>query len=1045
MKFGRTKACCFAGMMVVLQGSAQERYIELPSALGETELIDFEGPQIHADWSFDKSSAQLSSRRYKMGKQSLEWNWQGGASVVLNRKINYLPQWNKKIVRTNLGDKTETSSPTAFTMWVYNEVPVEDKLTIEFGRGDQMDCSFDFYLDFTGWRNSMIHFDRGAMRGTPHVDMDLLRIKAPREGSGRLYLDGMITSAEMNPMTINPSHQVRSIKYHARRPSKHWQRLYEWSKLRPFTPAAESVLQEESKAIRLMNERYVELIAPTRNDALSEKAYESIKAEFVALELFRGEDGVVTGPPVFLRYYNELHQRVPENQQTKFYLLRDFTTLLKKVAVASSQAEGQQRTELAAMVITMLDHLHEQGFAEGGMLGWIHHYGYHARNLIQAAYLVKEDLAEEGKLERVIRDLRYFYGIHEIYDDSGAYGERGVKGGDSDALNTVWFARLGVLLLTPDSPEKVRDLRCFTHFFDTIAMGAAPGLADAFKADGSTFHHSGFVTMGYGVGSLTGAARVCHILNHTLFAPTGEGYETFKRCLAVHREYLNHTYIGQNVAQVRLNLSGACHPEHIYELLAAQDDVDGNRCYDKDVAELYLAVTDAYGQETELSRELRTAGFKSAPRELHRTLSYAALALHRYKDALLTVKGHSRYAFPFECWGVHYATMTGVKGFGHLELTYPEIEGEKRANNTFDEAGWDWNKYPGTTTVDMPWDTMETIPYKVGDEGAAQLFSDQAFCGGLNLDKNGIFAGIFHGHDEMLLESFYANKSWFFMDDLVVCVGSGIKDVIREYPTVTTVLQQTMASTNEPLIMNGKVETAFPFENSSIVGNSSTWLLDNRKTGYILSPGTNLKVSRCTQKTPNKNNTEMLSGDYVKAWIDHGSAPEHAGYEYAVVVKTTAEQMKQLAQHPTYRVLCRDAQKHIVSFPGQHAVGYTFFNRQNSVEQGPVKAVDTPCILMTQLNGRTMTVSAVDPDLHIYDGASDDTLFDGSRKMIGNYSKVWYYRESTPSRVRVIIEGPWKLTSPHDKVKASPYDNDTLIEFTTKDGLCVDFELEPRT
>ena len=85
---------------------------------------------------------------------------------------------------------------------------------------------------------------------------------------------------------------------------------------------------------------------------------------------------------------------------------------------------------------------------------------------------------------------------------------------------------------------------------------------------------------------------------------------------------------------------------------------------------------------------------------------------------------------------------------------------------------WNWNKIPGTTAVQHP-DSARLQGY---------LFGLNEFGGGVSNGKNGVIAY------EHCYRGVKANKAYFFMDDVLLCLGAGITSDAPE-EVVTTVNQ----------------------------------------------------------------------------------------------------------------------------------------------------------------------------------------------------------------------------------------------------------------
>jgi chondroitin-sulfate-ABC endolyase/exolyase len=107
------------------------------------------------------------------------------------------------------------------------------------------------------------------------------------------------------------------------------------------------------------------------------------------------------------------------------------------------------------------------------------------------------------------------------------------------------------------------------------------------------------------------------------------------------------------------------------------------------------------------------------------------------------------------------------------------------------EAGFDWNRFPGTTTIHLPFDQLRAKVMNVDTFSGMEemLYSDEAFAGGLSQAKlNGNFGMKLHEHDKYN-GSHRARKSYHFFNGTIVCLGTDIENTNEEFPTETTVFQ----------------------------------------------------------------------------------------------------------------------------------------------------------------------------------------------------------------------------------------------------------------
>ena len=111
------------------------------------------------------------------------------------------------------------------------------------------------------------------------------------------------------------------------------------------------------------------------------------------------------------------------------------------------------------------------------------------------------------------------------------------------------------------------------------------------------------------------------------------------------------------------------------------------------------------------------------------------------------------------------------------------------ATSGWQEAGFDWNRIPGVTSIHLPFDQLRARVLNVDTFSGMEemLYSDEAFAGGLSqAHLNGNFGMVLHEHDKYN-GSHRARKSFHFFDGTIVCLGTDIENLNTEYPTETTV------------------------------------------------------------------------------------------------------------------------------------------------------------------------------------------------------------------------------------------------------------------
>jgi chondroitin-sulfate-ABC endolyase/exolyase len=465
-----------------------------------------------------------------------------------------------------------------------------------------------------------------------------------------------------------------------------------------------------------------------------------------------------------------------------------------------------------------------------------------------------------------------------------------------------------------------------------------------------------------------------------------------------------------------LSVSGR-HPGSEWQIVAVpyayMAMAGGPKLFDTTMASIYLQIlsgdyNSSFAKDF-IAKGIAPANFSHG----HWDINYGLLSIHRRDDWLLTVRGHNRYFISHESYPG--ANMYGrYLTHGALELFYPNNTENK--GSYFKDAGWDWNNIPGTTTLHVPLEKLRANVINADDYSGVEemLLTDEVFAGGTHLGNQGIYAMQLHGNDKYDMGSFYANKSWFMFDSLIICLGSNITNTIKDYPTETTLFQNYLTDIAAPVFISDKTITGFPFEQKWEPANNLS-IIDNRKTGYFIPHAQQVLFSKSLQKSRNQQDDKDTKGDFAKLILDHGTAPSNVSYEYVMLINTNSNRMDQFVSamksaQPVYKILQSDSLAHIVFYKPQQITGCAFFAKEKPTNDSFVLSNNRPCLLMYQKQQNDISLSITDPDLGFYAG-SDDTpiLPNGKRKEVSIYSKKWYATPAKPSVVELVLKGKWKL------------------------------------
>lgn len=179
--------------------------------------------------------------------------------------------------------------------------------------------------------------------------------------------------------------------------------------------------------------------------------------------------------------------------------------------------------------------------------------------------------------------------------------------------------------------------------------------------------------------------------------------------------------------------------------------------------------------------------------------NYGSTGIFRRNDWMVTLKGYTT-----DVWGAEIYKKDNRYGryqsYGSVQIMgYPS-----RIASGYDENGWDWNRLPGTTTIHLPFELLDSpLP------GTTMAHSKENFSGSSALEgKNGMFAmKLMERNLKNFTPDFVARKSVFCFDNRMICLGTGISNSNASFPTETTLFQSTFQKGKTDIHVDGKLRS----------------------------------------------------------------------------------------------------------------------------------------------------------------------------------------------------------------------------------------------
>ncbi len=895
----------------------------LVSLFSARAQLDLE-TSVPANWSAASGSLAISSNHYKLGSQSLQWNW-------LTNDI--LTVTNPGIAAADVTDFYKHTCD----FWVHNPTNRPgQKLQIQFlDSGGTAQYYFDFYLDYAGWRHAVRSFKYDMKGPKSSATFNRVRILAPTNGpAGQFFFDDVTW---VGPRFTREQDLPNPDILGYLSDSNYFRAYY----LAPDIPAAAPTPTELADLAALRARWLGTNAGSTPSASALNTAYiawtnlsivtngSDIKGQVLSQDTSAYESWVLTlGQDVYWRTNADSVNKMN-------LLLRNWFDQGWDYGSGEAQAGGSQGYDF-------------RNTPRGFILGY---KGYDA-----------------ALKQHVWQMLHWMYRMGRYWETNN------LPGGDTDDIYLNIRQELGaILFLTPDDTTAVQYLKGFKRYVERFML-PANGTDGGVKLDGTGFHHDAhYNAYMYAWRELS---DVLYLARSTGFEVNSNAYLNLRNGFFAMLRMSNQDSGTTSPGYTANSLCGR-HPFTAsltmdYNTLRRLGEwgggVLGGQPADPVVAQAYnrlFGTSQPYALFTPYGSEPNPTGFYQ--------YNYSPVSIYRQTNWVATMHGMNNVF-----WGSEiYATENRYgryQSYGALEILYPGGIGA----SGFSLTGWDWNHPPGATTIVLPFATLEA---EVDTEHVESALN---FSGGLSFQRqSGLSACNFQeaaagaNHNP----TFAWRKSWFCFSNLVVCLGSNLTNNDAVNPTITTLFQGLMTNTSVATVLNGAPVTAFP-HNSTNGGAAPCWLRDAVGTGYYIRPGSNVRLTRAAQTCPDQTASgATTTTNYAVAWLDHGVAPAGVGYEYVVFPSTTTNLLAQVAIAYTnsattpYEVLQQNSTAHVVRWKADNKIGYALFATNALAaavsNAGPLRTVSRPCLAMSQAdtNGN-LWLTIVDPDLHLTNNVS---------------------------------------------------------------------------
>lgn len=982
----------------------------------QSDIIAFEQSEIpNYIEASDKSKLSLDKSRYVIGEQSLKWEWSKNDALFIRKPI-------KLITDQEASEAWGRRSTQVLSFWVYNETAVDDYMVIDLGRGlgttSSGDTGFKVNMNFTGWRSigvSLQNDIEGRMveqvgvtdnasgegmgfsevMGGARSDMDTIRFVAPsKAASGTFWIDRIMLSVD--------------------------DARYQWSddqiKTRYTIPELDFNLpknlpvatQEEVQSADYIKNSLISVFTTgTSFKGVTLLNIDELRNEYDDLRIKRDENGVISGRHIItgkqqIIYQPNFLKKEDKELMNDYIFLNKYSNIMFNIGRMYNLTDDVElKQELSEKYSMLTAHIIDQGFVDGSSLVTTHHWGYSARWWYISALLMVDTLEADKQRDAIYKSLLWY--SREFKDNFEM--SQGLDASNLDYFNTLALQHLALLMLEPNQDKRIALLKKFGSFIDYAFSQTPVGGNDGFRPDGTAWRHEGNYP-GYSFPAFNHAGQLVYMLSGTPFEVGTAGRKALKNVMMSAWVYAN--------PQVPMNLSGRhpFNPPSVHNFkdgirwLALTGNAETGAKVDYDLAGAYLQIEGLSAEDS-----VAIFGERVEPKALpsgNWTFNGGAYGIHRYNDVMVSTKAYNSNVWSSE---IYYKDNRYGRYQSHGSVHV--VPYGDQAEIGLVQQGWDWNRNPGTTTIHLPLEKLDSP-----NSHTLMLRGEQPFSGASSLE--GQYGSTVFKHKAPSLKnfdgSFKANKTTFSVGDKIVLLGSGISNNTSEYPTETTLFQHAITDKAPSIVVNGGEITKFPY--SATLGKGD-WLIDGHGTGYLITGDAAVKVERKHQKSKHDKTRANTEGDFSVAVIDHGNAPKNSEYEYLMVLDATKDTMHTLSvaliegnQKP-FEVVRKNNKIHIVKDTETGVTAYTAFEGGVDVKGQLVTNINNPSIIMTRINDKgELVISGTTPDLN-----------------------MTRYTEAKPITVSATVKGAWESVKGNDKVSVQTNADTTNLTFEIYFGI----------
>lgn len=264
---------------------------------------------------------------------------------------------------------------------------------------------------------------------------------------------------------------------------------------------------------------------------------------------------------------------------------------------------------------------------------------------------------------------------------------------------------------------------------------------------------------------------------------------------------------------------------------------------------------------------------------------------------------------------------------------------------------WNWAKIPGVTCPEVT-----DIP-----QASTYIKSGQSdFVGGVSDSTNTV--SVYKYNDTEFNINTSANKSWFFFDNEIVCLGSNVTSAATQ--KVNTTLNQTLLKGSVTVSVNGAPST---IANGSVAYDKTVDWVYHNGIGYYFPEKAKIDLSAQSQSGNwfdiNGNySSDALSKDVFSLSIDHGLQPTNDKYAYILVPGLQDAAQAQGYNVDNIEILSNSDSVQAVHNKNTGVYGFVFLKPCGFKADELIVETDAPCaVIVKNIANGSAVVSVADP------------------------------------------------------------------------------------